>query len=68
MPEGLGKLTDGARNSLNNFIEALAVMIVTSCIIPILVLVFFLWLAKIILGINIDLSTVRLHRHGRRRI
>lgn len=68
MPEELGKLTDGARNSLNNFIEALAVMIVTSCIIPILVLVFFLWLAKIILGINIDLSTVRLHRHGRRRI
>ena len=72
MPEELGKLTDSARNSLNNFIEALAVMVVTSCLIPILVLVFFLWLAKVILGVNINLSPMT-HRlpavtrpHGRR--
>ena len=68
MPEELNKLTEGARNSLNNFIEALAVMIVTSCIIPILVLLFFVWLARIILGINIELppvtpATLRRKRH-----
>jgi len=55
VPEELNKLTDAARNALNNFIEALAVMIVTSCIIPILVLVFFLWLARLVLGIDINL-------------
>ena len=63
VPEELNKLTDAARNALNNFIEALAVMLVTSCIIPILVLVFFLWLAKLILGVDIDLPM----RHRRMR-
>ena len=65
MPEELNKLTQSAQDSLSNFIEALAVMIVTSCIIPILVLVFFLWLVKMILGINIDVPYPPL-RHYRR--
>lgn len=34
------------KNVLNRFIEATAVMIVTTCLIPILVVLFFLWLAK----------------------
>ncbi|MBR3235924.1 MAG: hypothetical protein IKG11_09950 [Atopobiaceae bacterium] len=55
VPEELNKLTESARNALNNFVEALAVMIVTSCVIPILVLLFFVWLARLLLGINIDL-------------
>jgi len=38
---------------LNRFIEALAVMLVTSCLIPILVLLFFAWLVKLMLGINL---------------
>jgi len=66
MPEELNQLTESARNSLGNFIEALAVMIVTSCIIPILVLLFFLWLAKLILGVNIDIP-VHAPRSIRRR-
>lgn len=65
VPEELNKLTEGAKNALNNFIEALAVMIVTSCVIPILVLVFFVWLAKLILGINIDLPPMRGPHHRR---
>ena len=47
--------TAEVENSLNNFIEALAVMIVTSCVIPILVLVFFVWLIKIVLGVDVNL-------------
>ena len=47
-------LIDEAQKALNGFIEALAVMVVTSCIIPIVVLVFFLWLAKIILGVDVS--------------
>ena len=38
---------------LNNMIEALAVMIVTSCVIPILVLVFFVWLIKLVFNISV---------------
>ena len=56
IPEGVSNLVDEAKESLNNFIEALAVMVVTSCLIPILVLVFFLWLVKSILGIDVDLA------------
>ena len=47
-------LTADAQKALNGFVDALAMMIVTSCIIPILVLVFFLWLVKVILGIDVS--------------
>lgn len=43
-----------AKNMLSNFIEATAVMIVTSCVIPILTVLVFLWLTKMILGIEIQ--------------
>ena len=35
---------------LNHFIEAIAVMIITSCVIPILVLIVFIYIAKVVLG------------------
>ena len=38
---------------LNRFLEALAVMLVTTCLIPILVLLFFVWLVKLILGVEL---------------
>lgn len=47
-------LTDRAANILNRFIETLAVIIVTSCIIPVLVLIFFIWLIRIVTGIDIS--------------
>ena len=31
-------------------------MIVTSCVIPIVVLLFFIWLIKVMLGVNLDPS------------
>ncbi len=43
---------------LNNMIEALAVMIVTSCVIPILVLVFFVWLIKLIFNISAPMPPI----------
>lgn len=39
---------------LNNFIEAIAVMLVTSCFIPIMVLLFMLWFVKLLFGIQIN--------------
>ena len=44
---------DEFKNMLNNMMEALAVMIVTSCLIPIIVLLFFVWLIQVILNVNI---------------
>ncbi len=50
---GVSGAVDAAENVLNRFIEALAVMIVTSCVIPILVLFFFVWVIKLILGVEL---------------
>lgn len=44
---------------LNHFIEAIAVLLVTSCVIPIVVLLFFMWLVKILLGQEIEIHTHR---------
>lgn len=41
-------------NTLSSFIEAIAVLIVTSCLIPVGVLLFFLWLVKLVFSIDIN--------------
>ena len=55
--EGVSTATANVENVLNNFIETLAILLVTSCLIPILVLIFFVWLVKMLLGLNIDIPT-----------
>lgn len=52
---GVSEVTDRFESALNNFIEAIAVMIVTSCVIPIVVLLFFGWVIKLIFGVDIPL-------------
>lgn len=52
---GITDVTEKVQNVVNRFIEALAVMLVTSCVIPIVVLLFFVWLIKIMLGVDINL-------------
>lgn len=51
-------LVQKVENSLNRFIEAVAVMIITSCVIPMLVLLLFFWMVKIVL--DVDLSGVKI--------
>lgn len=51
---GVTEVTEDLQQSLNNFIEALAVMIVTSCLIPILVLFVFAWITKLIFGVEFN--------------
>lgn len=38
---------------LSKFVEALAVMLVTSCLIPILIVIIFVWLIKVLFGIRL---------------
>ena len=40
---------------LSNFIDAIAILLITSCFIPIIVLIFLIWIIKMIFGINISL-------------
>ena len=42
---------------INHFIETIAIMLVTSCVIPILVLVFAAWLIRILFGVQINIPT-----------
>ena len=37
---------------INRFMEAIAVMVVTSCVVPIVVLLFFVWVVKAIIGVR----------------
>lgn len=69
IPSEVNDLTKRAQDSVNNFIEALAVMIVTSCVIPVLVLFFFMWVVQLLLGVNVSMPSRMLpaHRPGRRR-
>ena len=43
------------KKALSNLIDAIAVLIITSCIIPLLVLSFFIWLIKMLFGINVNI-------------
>ena len=52
------ELVQKVENCLNHFIEAVAVMIITSCVIPMLVLLLFFWMVKIVL--DVDLSGVKI--------
>ena len=57
-----GTLTSSARkwiekgeNAFNDMIEAIALMMITSCVLPILTLMFFIWLLKSLFSINLAL-------------
>ena len=55
------------KNLLNRFVEAVAVMIVTTCLIPLLVLACFLWVVKTLFNIQVILPTaLPKPRKGRR--
>lgn len=61
----LSKLTDGIAaigsgvsekvgETVNRLVEALAIMLVTACVIPILVLLFFIWLIKTLFSVDLS--------------
>ena len=59
-------ISDELLNQVNRLIEGVAVMLVTSCVIPVLVLLFFLWMANLLLGINIEAPRQMLASRARR--
>lgn len=57
LKDGIKSVTDGVVEQVTNLIEGAIVMIVTSCLIPLLVLVAFLWMAHSLMGINVSVPT-----------
>lgn len=45
-----------AKEVLNNFIDAIAALVITSCIIPICVILLYIWLINFIFGLNINID------------
>lgn len=45
--------------ALSDFIDAIAILLITSCVIPILVLILFIWIVKIIFGISIPVKEIK---------
>ena len=52
--DSVSNLAENAKNALSVFIDAIAVLIITTCVIPIVVILFFLWIIKMIFGIRIN--------------
>lgn len=63
---GVASVSEEICNQVNRLIEQFAVMIVTSCVIPILVLLFFLWMANLLLGIDVSTPVAALRASGKR--
>ena len=64
LAERAEELTHKASGILRRYVETLAVMIVTSCVIPILSLLFFLWLLRQLTGVDL----IGYLPHGRERV
>ena len=68
---GVTSLKQKAEQMLSQFIDAVAVMIITNCVLPIAVLLFFLWVTKLVFGVQLPVSargTVgRIHGRFRRK-
>lgn len=62
LANGAQSITDSVVAQVNNLIEDAVVMIVTSCVIPLLVLVAFLWLGHALLGIDVSAPADALRR------
>ena len=50
----VSNLIKKGEKTLSNFIDAIAILLITSCVIPIFVLIFFVWLVKMIFGLNLQ--------------
>ena len=67
--EGIGesvvKLFDMAKNVLSTLTDAIAVLLITTCAIPLITLFFFLWVIRILFGLKIKMPLPPPRRHHR---
>lgn len=51
--EKSGSMADKAANILTGFVKNIAVLLVTSCVVPVLTLLFMCWVVKLITGVDV---------------
>lgn len=57
---GVSEIVRKAENALGNFIDAAALLLITSCVIPVLTLVLFIWIINAVLGLDLKLPGKKL--------
>lgn len=62
LKDSVKSVTDGVVEQVTNLIEGAIVMIVTSCLVPLLVLAVFLWMGHSLVGIDVSAPTNYLAR------
>lgn len=62
LKDSVKSVTDGVVEQVTNLIEGAIVMIVTSCLVPLLVLAVFLWMGHSLVGIDVSAPTNYLTR------
>ena len=60
--DNANKLIDKLTSQLNKMIETIAVMLVTTCVIPILVILLFLWLVKMLFSVEVNVDMKKMPR------
>ncbi len=58
------ELLKKAQNALNNFIEAAAIMIVTSCVFPILIFLVMKWIINLVIQLDFDKAISSMKKDG----
>ena len=59
--DGINELIEKGKLVLSNFIDAIAILIITTCVIPIVVLFVIVWIIKIIFDITIPVKKVKVN-------
>ena len=66
LQESTSGLLKKGTDLLNHYVESIAIFIVTTCVIPILSLAFFLWVIDKLVGVKIDFPDPRRRRRSER--
>lgn len=53
------KLMEKGKQLLSNFIDTIAILMITTCVIPIIVLMLMVWIVKGFIGIDIPISNIK---------
>ena len=56
---GIDGLMEKFKSVMNRMADAIAVYLVTTFLIPVLVVVFFVWVIKMIFGVNFKIPTIK---------
>lgn len=57
--DGVSRMLDTAKNLLSALTDAVAVLVITTCVIPLITMLFFMWLIKTLFGYQIKLPPPR---------